>query len=342
MPRNGSGVFSPPAASYPAVSGTLIESAKRNAVDADIATAITNSIAVNGESVVTNNIPFGGNKLTGVGAATASTDAMTLFNAQNGTGVYVATVGGTADVITISPSPVIASYVAGQMFSFIASGANTTNVTVNVNGLGAKAVTKNGTTALVADDIPSGFLVTIRYDGTRFQLVGKVTSGANSDITSLTGVTAINRTGGTSITGTNTNNNASAGQIGEYIESSILIGSAISLTTNVVANVTSISLTAGDWDVAGIVRVHSNSATTSFTQAIAAISLTSATLDPEKQANIFTPAAVPTAGINYCALGIPATRVSLASTTTVYLVVRSAFTVSTAQAYGNITARRIR
>jgi len=174
------------------------------------------------------------------------------------------------------------------------------------------------------------------------QLDGKATSGANSNITSLTSVTTINRTGGTSITGTNTNNNASAGQIGEYIESSILVGSAISLTTNVVANVTSISLTAGDWDVAGIVRVHSNSATTSFTQAIAAISLTSATLDPEKQANIFTPAAVPTAGINYCALGIPATRVSLASTTTVYLVVRSAFTVSTAQAYGNITARRIR
>jgi hypothetical protein len=179
MPRNGSGVYSPPAASYPAVSGTLIESAKRNAVDADIATALTNSIAVNGESVVTNNIPLGGNKLTGVGAATASTDAMTLLNAQNGTGVYVATVGGTADVITISPSPVIASYVTGQMFSFIASGANTTNVTINVNGLGAKAVTKNGTTALVAGDIPSGFLVSIRYDGTRFQLVGSASTAFN-------------------------------------------------------------------------------------------------------------------------------------------------------------------
>jgi len=180
MPRNGSGVYSPPGANYPAVSGTLITAANRNAVDADIATALTGSIAVNGESVVTANIPFAGNKLTGIGAATARTDAASIATIQDGTGVYVGTVGGTADVITLTPSPAIASYVAGQLFSFIAGGANTTNVTVNVSGLGAKAITKNGTTALVAGDIPSGFLATVRYDGTRFQLVGE-----KNDITTI-------------------------------------------------------------------------------------------------------------------------------------------------------------
>lgn len=172
MPRNGSGVYQPPAANYPAVSGTTITAANRNGVDADIATALTNSLAVNGESVVTANIPMSGNKLTGLGAATARTDAASIATIQDGTGVYSGTVGGTADVITITPSPAITAYAAGQLFSFIASGANTTNVTINVNGLGAKAVTKNGTTALAAGDIPSGFVVTIRYDGTRFQLVG--------------------------------------------------------------------------------------------------------------------------------------------------------------------------
>jgi hypothetical protein len=193
MPRNGSGVYSPPAANYPAVSGTLITAANRNAVDADVATALTGSLAVNGESVVTANIPFSGNKLTGIGAATARTDAASIATIQDGTGVYSGTVGGTADVITITPSPAITAYGAGQLFSFIASGANTTNVTINVNGLGAKAVTKNGTTALVAGDIPSGFLVTIRYDGTRFQLIGAkgASTGANGDITSLTACTSI-------------------------------------------------------------------------------------------------------------------------------------------------------
>jgi hypothetical protein len=185
MPRNGSGVYSPPAANYPAVSGTLITASNRNAVDADLATALTGSIAVNGESVVTANIPMSGNKLTGLGAATARTDAASLANIQDGTGVYVGTVGGTADVITLTVSPAIASYVAGQSFAFIASGANTTNVTVNVSGLGAKAVTKNGSTALVAGDIASGALVTITYDGTRFQLiaVGNVVTFAGGTFT---------------------------------------------------------------------------------------------------------------------------------------------------------------
>ena len=88
----------------------------------DIATALTNSLAANGETTVTANIPLGGNKLTGVGAATTRTDAATLATIQDGTGVYVATVGGTADVITLTASPAITAYTAGQLFSWIASG----------------------------------------------------------------------------------------------------------------------------------------------------------------------------------------------------------------------------
>lgn len=170
MPRNGSGVYTAPAASFPSVASTLIESAKYNDVVNDIATAVTASIAVDGQSTVTANIPLSGYKLTGVGAATARTDAASLATIQDGTGVYVATVGGTADVITLTPSPAITAYATGQTFTFIASGANTTNVTVNVSALGAKAITKNGTTALIAGDIDSGHLVAIQYDGTRFQI----------------------------------------------------------------------------------------------------------------------------------------------------------------------------
>lgn len=179
MPRNGNGVFSPPAASFPAVASTLIESAKYNAVENDVASALTQSIATDGQSVITGNIPFSNNKITGLAAATARTDAASLATIQDGTGVYVATVGGTADVITLSPSPAITAYVAGQEFSWIASGANTTNVTVNVSTLGAKAVTKNGSAALIAGDIPSGWLVTAKYDGTRFQLTSSVATAFN-------------------------------------------------------------------------------------------------------------------------------------------------------------------
>lgn len=170
MARNGSGVYSIPSANYPAVSGTLITAANRNAVDSDIANALTGSLAANGETPVTGDINMGNNKLTNLPKGTSRTDSASVANIQDGTGIYVATVGGTADVITLTPSPAIASYSAGQSFSFIASGNNTTNVTVNVSGLGAKAITKNGATALVADDLVANALYIIQYDGTRFQI----------------------------------------------------------------------------------------------------------------------------------------------------------------------------
>jgi microcystin-dependent protein len=131
---------------------------------------------------------MGGFKHTGAANGSASTDYATISNLQSGTGIYIATVGGTADVITLTPSPAVGSYSAGQYFSFLASGTNTTNVTVNISGLGAKAVTKNGATALVAGDIVSGQVVTIQYDGTQFQLVA-VNINPLSSITGLgTGV----------------------------------------------------------------------------------------------------------------------------------------------------------
>jgi hypothetical protein len=62
------------------------------------------------------------------------------------------------------------AYAAGQSFWFVSAGANTGAVTINVNGLGAKAITKNGTVPLVAGDIPAAVVVGIVYDGTQFQL----------------------------------------------------------------------------------------------------------------------------------------------------------------------------
>lgn len=191
MSYNGSGTFSINTSGQPVVNGTTIDPTVFNSLTADLATGLSTAICKDGQTVVTANIPLGTYKITGLGAATARTDAASLANIQDGTGVYVGTVGGTADVITLTASPAITAYAAGQTFRFIASGANTTNVTVNISSLGAKAVTKNGTTALVAGDIPSGMMATITYDGTRFilstiggSLIGTV-STAVSDISTL-------------------------------------------------------------------------------------------------------------------------------------------------------------
>ncbi|HEY6019562.1 MAG TPA: hypothetical protein VIY48_06565, partial [Candidatus Paceibacterota bacterium] len=79
------------------------------------------------------------------------------------------------------------------------------------------------------------------------------------------------------IKGTSTNDNAIAGDVGELITSTVASASGVSLTSTTAANVTSISLTAGDWDVDGTVDFNL-AASTSVTVLSASISLTTGTL----------------------------------------------------------------
>lgn len=142
--------------------------------------------------------------------------------------------------------------------------------------------------------------------------------------------------------GTTTNDNAAAGNLGEIIESEILVGSAVALTTNTSANVTSISLTAGDWDVWGNVW-YTPAATTSITIHQGAINTVSATLPTAPGAGAFykvvEAALVPNAIFGE---SVGQRRLSLSATTTVYLVAQATFTISTLSAYGYIGARRVR
>lgn len=188
-------------AGNPVVTATTISSTTHNNTMSDIATGLSTCVLKDGTQTMTGNIPMSSFKFTGLGAGTARTDAASLATIQDGTGVYVATVGGTSDAITLTASPAITAYAAGQTFRWIASGANTTSVTLAVSGLASpKAITKNGTTALAAGDIPSGMMVEATYDGTRF-ILGAVASVPLSlfttagDIVQATGATAVARLG---------------------------------------------------------------------------------------------------------------------------------------------------
>jgi hypothetical protein len=75
MSRNGSGTYSLPAGN-PVVSGSTISSNWANNTLSDIATALTGSLAKDGQTVPTANIPMGGFKLTGLAAATSNGDAL--------------------------------------------------------------------------------------------------------------------------------------------------------------------------------------------------------------------------------------------------------------------------
>lgn len=141
--------------------------------------------------------------------------------------------------------------------------------------------------------------------------------------------------------GTTTNDNAAAGNIGEFVSATVSPLAAVALFTGIAANVTTISLSAGDWDVSGVLAFLPT-ATTSYRSAGGGISLTSLALP-----DLSTGAGVQWAGsaqIPVLPFGMTAgpLRVSIAATTTVYLTAMAAFTVSTLRAYGSISARRMR
>lgn len=85
------------------------------------------------------------------------------------------TVAGT-NTLTGLATPALAGYVAGAQYSFIAQNTNTAAVTIDIDTLGAKSITKAGSVALEAGDIVAGALYQINYDGTRFQLMTRTSA----------------------------------------------------------------------------------------------------------------------------------------------------------------------
>lgn len=170
MARNGSGTYILPAGN-PVITGSVISSTWANNTLNDISTALTGSIASDGQTNPVANLTMAGFIHTNVGNATLRTQYANAGQVQDGSYQYLTTVAG-ADTITAVASLGMSAYATGQVFRFIAVGDNTTAVTININAIGAKAITKNGTGALEAGDIVTGNIVEIVYDGTQFQLNG--------------------------------------------------------------------------------------------------------------------------------------------------------------------------
>ena len=148
---------------------------------------------------------------------------------------------------------------------------------------------------------------------------------------------------GCKVRGENNNTAVSAGFIGEVIGSTLAVGSAVTLSDNTLANVTSISVTAGKWLISCSAVFRATGANAGTTQLIAAMGTTSASLTGtvmgETQAQL---PVQPVNGISDVSVVIPGFSIALSTTTTYFLVVRadnsSTFNMS---AYGRIQAVRI-
>jgi hypothetical protein len=84
---------------------------------------------------------------------------------------YGTAIGTNAKTITLDPAP--ESYYEGLCFAFKNATQNTGAVTINVNGMGAKAIKKPNGNDLVSGNLKAGSVYTVRYNGTNFILQGE-------------------------------------------------------------------------------------------------------------------------------------------------------------------------
>ena len=128
MSRNGTGTYTLPAGN-PVVTGTTISSTWSNNTLTDIATALTGSLASDGQTTATGNLKMGNNRVTGLADGIASTDGATVsqvaasvaglgtMSTQNANNVAIT--GGAISGTTAS----FTTFTASGTASFTSTGA---------------------------------------------------------------------------------------------------------------------------------------------------------------------------------------------------------------------------
>lgn len=116
-------------------------------------------------AIIRIHIPdyYNDRRITNIGTATDSNDAVKAVSIQRSYLTY-ATTTGTNNAYSIILPINSGSYAPGMMVSFKANTANTGSVTLNVNGCGARNIFQNVNTPLASGDILADQIVTVIYD----------------------------------------------------------------------------------------------------------------------------------------------------------------------------------
>lgn len=318
---------------------------------ADVNTIAT-SLAVGGATIGTNALAVTGTELLN-GALTINQNAAALPAPASGNGLQLGAADAAVARITIdsfgAPTSITARRAEGTAASKTGLLADETIMSFSAFGYTSAGAYSAGARAQIqgnAAEIWSGTaqgayftFLTTPAGGTATTEAMRIFGSGGVSIGNTTdpgiGILYPNK----GIKGTTTNDNAATGIVGEFVSSTVLVGSAVAITpSGTQTNITSISLTAGDWDVFGNIVYAPAGVPTQFASAI---NTTSATLPtaPAGGYNYAASTAYPIASTQ--AFTLSTSRLSLASTTTVYLVGFAVF-ASTMTAYGFIGARRVR
>ena len=264
-----------------------------------------------------------------------------------------------------SPPAIGGTTAAAGSFTTITATGNITGGTAGVSGGGENFYMQNlntatnTTAAIFAQTGTSNAFVSLaQVDGATPEAVLSSASGDTgglnieaqaggihfldpSNFTTINASGTITPSTTAGIVGTTAADNAQAGSVGEYMSSSVGQGS-VSLSSGSLANITSLSLTAGDWDCRGNIIFQAAGSTTASLYS-GWINTTSASLPGSPNGGALTYLS----GLNFGAgaineFPVGEIRENISTTTTVYLSGFSNFATSTMTAGGFLGCRRVR
>lgn len=137
MPFNGSGTFT---RIYNWVmdknQNVKITASRFDNEDDNFASGLSNCITKDGQTVITQDIPFNSKKITGLANGINIDHAINLGQLQNNQFLYLGTTGGSADAYTLGPNPSITSYATTQQFTVKINASNlTTTPYLQISGI---------------------------------------------------------------------------------------------------------------------------------------------------------------------------------------------------------------
>lgn len=111
-------------------------------------------------------------QVDGLTAPLTEGDLITLSTARSG-GVHLATVGGSATAMTLTTDPPASAYVTGMLLRFLPVNTSSGSVTVNVDGLGPRAVLRHDLLPVAWGDLLPGRMVEMQYMDTAFVILSR-------------------------------------------------------------------------------------------------------------------------------------------------------------------------
>jgi hypothetical protein len=104
--------------------------------------------------------------------------------------------GGSSNAYTLTTGQTLSALASGQAFRVRWNHASTGAATIDVDTIGAVAITKNGTTAIASGDLAQNSYDTSVFDGTQFRVIGVKSGLYEPTDADLTAIAALGYTSG--------------------------------------------------------------------------------------------------------------------------------------------------